>query len=191
MIYNFEERLNFSQGERGQRDVEILKHAIRNCVDVIKTDVEQDKKGIDYIATLEGGAKIGIDVKARDKGVSKYWKDGEEDLLLEIWSVYPDGKNFGKLGWTLSDKTNVDFILYTFDEADSSKYFLLPYQLLRMAFLKNGRKWLKEYGAKLAHSECWSTQVMFIPARIVLDAIKSEMHGDVNIIKGNTASYIL
>ena len=83
LIYNFEERLNFSQGERGQRDVEILKHAIRNCVDVIKTDVEQDKKGIDYIATLEGGAKIGIDVKARDKGVSKYWKDGEEDLLLE------------------------------------------------------------------------------------------------------------
>ena len=181
MIYDFDERLRFSQGERGIRDVEILKHAIRDCVAVRKTDIETDKKGIDYIATLKGGAEIGIDVKVRDKGISKYWKDGKEDLLLEIWSVFPDGNHRGKWGWTLSDETNVDFILYTFDEADSDKYFLLPYQLLRMAFFHNGKKWIEEYGTKFAHSSSWSTQITFVPASVVLEAINAEMQGTMKV----------
>ncbi len=100
MIWSFEERLAFSKGERGKRDAEILMNAIPNCIDVRETDEATDRKGIDYIATLEGGAEIGIDVKARGKGVSKYWKDGKEDLLLEVWSVCPDGKNEGKIGWS-------------------------------------------------------------------------------------------
>ena len=177
MIWSFDERLAFSKGERGERDAEIIRNAIRNCVNVRKTDDETDRKGIDYIATLNGGAEIGIDVKARGKGVSKYWKDGKEDLLLEVWSVYPDGNNKGKIGWTLSDKTNVDFILYTFDEEDSNKYYLLPYQLLRMAFKHNGRAWMNKYGAKYAYSEFWRTQNIFVPVSVVMDAIKAEMEG--------------
>ena len=164
-----------SQGQRGERDAEILKCAIPNCVAVRKTDENLDRKGIDYIATLQGGAEIGVDVKARDKGISKYWKNGKEDLVLETWSVYPDEHNKGKVGWTLSDKTNVDLILYTFDKEDSSNYYLLPYQLLRMAFLRNGSKWLKDYGAKYSHSKSWNTQVVFVPASVVIEAIKAEM----------------
>ena len=176
-MYDFAERLKFSQGKRGERDAELLKRVINDCIDVRKTDIETDKKGIDYIATLKGGAEIGIDVKARDKGISSYWEDGKEDLLLEIWSVCPDEKNEGKLGWTLSDKTNVDFILYTFDEADSKNYYLLPYQLLRMAFLHNGRQWKSEYGTKFASSGSWKTQFMCVPANVVIEAINTEMQG--------------
>ena len=175
MNYDFNERLKFSKGERGEKDVKFLKQAIKNCISVRETDVETDKKGVDYIATLKGGAEIGIDVKARDKGVSKYWKDGQEDLVLEVWSVYPDERNEGKFGWTLSDKTNVDFILYTFDETDSEKCYLLPYQLLRMAFLRNGYEWMKKYGTKLSNSGTWSTQVVFVPATEVLKALEYEM----------------
>ena len=170
MNYDFAERLEFSQGQRGKRDAEILKKAIRDCVNVRKTDTETDKRGIDYIATLKGGAEIGIDVKARDKGISKYWKNGKEDLVLEVWSVYPDEQN-----WTLSDRTNVDLILYTFDEADSKNYYLLPYQLLRMAFWNNGKKWVGKYGVRYSHSGSWSTQVVFVPAVEVIEAIKAEM----------------
>ncbi len=181
MNYDFNERLRFSQGERGNRDAEILKHAIPNCIKVRKTDVETDRKGVDYIATLKGGAEIGVDIKARDKGISKYWKNGKEDLVLEVWSICPDEKNEGKLGWTLSDKTNVDFILYTFDAADTNNYYLLPYQLLRMAFLSNKDKWLKEYSTKYSNTEhcgkSWRTQVVYIPVNVLLDAIKSEMYG--------------
>ena len=84
MTWSFEERLAFSNGERGKRDAEILKHAIQNCIDVRKTDEATDRKGVDYIATLSGGAEIGIDVKARGKGYSRYWKNGQEDLMLEV-----------------------------------------------------------------------------------------------------------
>lgn len=179
MTWNFEERLAFSNSERGKRDAEILRNVIPNCIDVKKTDEEIDRKGVDYIATLSGGAEIGIDVKARDKGVSKYWRNGKEDLVLEVWSVYPDKKNGGKIGWTLSDKTNVDFILYTFDEEDTNKYYLLPYQLLRMAFKHNGRAWLEEYGTKYAYSKTWKTQNIFVPAHVVMEAIKAEMQGQI------------
>ena len=178
MRHDFKERLKFSQGNRGERDAEILKSAIQNCVEVRKTDEDTDKKGVDYIARLHGGAEIGIDVKARDKGASKFWNNGEEELALEIWSVYPDGRNDGKLGWTLSDETNVDMILYTFDDADSKKYYLLPYQLLRMAFQKNGREWVKRYGYKKQESEQWTSEAVFVPAREVLRAITCEMYGN-------------
>ena len=179
MTYDFDERLNFSQGKRGERDAEILKHAIQGCVSVQKTDIETDKKGVDYIATLEGGAEITVDVKARDKGVSKYWRDGKEDLVLELWSVYPDEDNEGKIGWTLSDKTNVDFILYTFDETDSNKYYLLPFQPLRMAFVKNKREWLKKYKTSFTHSGNWSSQAIFVPVTEIYRAIAETMQGKI------------
>ena len=179
MNYDFSERLRFSQGKRGCRDAEILKNAIQNCIDVRKTDIETDKKGVDYIATLQGGAEIGIDVKARDKGTSRYWRNGQEELTLEVWSVCPEGENKGKLGWTLSDETNVDYILYTFDEADSKNYYLLPYQSLRMAFLSNGRKWMEKYGIKKSTSGSWSSQEIFVPASEVMDAVKAQMQGTV------------
>lgn len=184
MTWSFEERLAFSNGERGKRDAEILRNAIPNCVDVRKTDDETDRKGIDYIATLSGEAEIGIDVKARGKGYSRYWRNGHEDLMLEVWSVYPDENNEGKIGWTLSDKTNVDMILFTFDEEDSENYYLLPYQLLRMAFQKHGREWVKRYGLQEATSstkkqpnKIWRSQAVFVPVNEVLRAITQEMQG--------------
>lgn len=183
MTWDFDERLAFSQGKRGERDAEILKRAIPNCIDVTKTDEATDKKGVDYIATLEGGAGIGIDVKTRGKGCSKYWRNGQEDLLLEIWSVCPDENNKGKIGWTLSDKTNVDLILFTFDETDSKNFYLLPYQLLRMAFLSNGQKWINKYGRKQSTSiakrlnKVWHSQAVFVPADEVINAMTQEMQG--------------
>ena len=175
MTYDFDERLAFSNGERGKRDAEILRNAIPNCVDVRKTDDETDRKGIDYIAILSGGAEIGIDVKTREKGASKFWNYGEAELALEIWSVCPNNSVAGIKGWTLSDKTNVDFILYTFDASDWDKSYLLPYQLLRMAFLHNGRDWVKKYPRKRQTSNSWQSEAVFIPASVVINAIKAEM----------------
>ena len=185
MIHKFKERLAFSLGERGKRDMEILKRAIPNCVDIIKTDEKTDREGIDYIVTLKGGAKINVDLKARDKGISKYWKNGKEDLVLEIWSVCKTEKNEGKIGWTLSDKTNVDLILYTFDEADSKNYYLFPYQLLRMAFERNKEAWIKKYGRKYAYNTSWSTENVFVPATEIMDAIRAEMQGEIKGVEEN------
>ena len=83
MIYDFKERLAFSQGRRIKSDIELLQKLIPSCVSVVKTDANLDKQGIDYVAKLKNGAEIGIDVKTRDQGASRYWKKCEPDLALE------------------------------------------------------------------------------------------------------------
>ena len=90
MTYDFQERLEFSQGSKILTDKEIIRNAIPDCERVIKTNEDDDRKGIDYIAELSGGALLGIDVKTREKGASRWWKFNEPELGLEIWSVYPD-----------------------------------------------------------------------------------------------------
>lgn len=173
MDNDFTAKLEFSLGAREQFDIRLLKRVISKCIQVEKTDVETDKTGVDYIATLEGGAKIRIDAKAREKGASKYWKHGEVELALEIWSKCPNSCTNGKIGWTLSVKSDVDLILYTFDIADSDKYYLLPFQPLRMAFQKHGRNWVKEYGQKFQSSNGgeWKSSAVFVPAKTVIEAI--------------------
>lgn len=158
-------------GERQRVDLQIIKNAINQCVDVRKTDVAVDKTGVDYIATLENGATIGIDAKARERGASRYWKTGEAELALEIWSVVSKDTAKRKIGWTLSSSTNVDMILYTFDPSDWTKFYLLPFQHLRMAFYRNGREWLKRYGSKKQTSDGWQSEALFVPASVVLSAI--------------------
>ena len=177
MTYDFDERLAFSQGKRMKSDIELLKRIIPYCTEVVKADTNTDKQGIDYIAYLAGGAEIGIDAKTREKGASKFWHYGEAELALELWSIYPNGNKEGVKGWTLSDKTNVDLILYTFDSTDWDKFYLLPYQLLRMAFIRKGREWLSSYARKKQTSNNWQSEAIFIPASIVIEAVKAEMQG--------------
>ncbi len=175
MTYDFNERLEFSQGNKIYSDMQIIKNAIPDCEKVIKTDYDDDRKGIDYIAELSGGARVGIDVKTREKGASRWWKHNEPELALEIWSVYPDGNNAGKKGWTLSNSSNVDLILYTFDKSDSEKFYLLPFQHLRKAFIRNGQDWVRKYDRKKQSSESWQSEALFVPASAVLDAITQAM----------------
>lgn len=171
MIHDFGERLAFSQSEAHVKAVtEFLKREIPGCVDAVKTDITTDKKGIDYIVKLKGGAEIGVDEKMRDKGASKYWYYDEAELALETWSVYRS-----VLGWTFSTKTNVDYILYTFDPSDWDKAYLFPYQLLRMALHHNGEDWAEKFSIKLQTSNGWQSQAMFVPASVVVDAVAAEM----------------
>lgn len=131
-----------------------------------------DKSGVDYIATLKNGAQILIDAKTRMKGCSKYWK-GEPELALEMWSV----KEQRKIGWTLKEDTQCDYILYTFPKEDSDRYYFIPFQLLRIAFLKNGRNWYSTYGSKLQLNHSYHSEAIFVPASVVLQAVQAEMTG--------------
>lgn len=162
-----------------ETDERLIKRLIPNCIGVQKTDIDTDKSGIDYTARLSGGAEIGIDVKTRDKGASKYWKHGEAELALEIWSVCPVGGRYGKIGWTLSESSNVDMILYKFDVTDSLKVYIFPFQFLRMAFMRNGKEWVKRYSRKRQNSGSWSSEAVFVPASEVKKAIMSEMEAEI------------
>ena len=81
MTHDFEQKLSFTLGEKERIDIEMLKNAINGCENVIKTDADIDKTGIDYIATLRNGATINIDAKSREKGASKYWRYGEPVII--------------------------------------------------------------------------------------------------------------
>ena len=175
MIHSFAERLEFSLGENKKHDESIIREIIPNCIRVEKTCSNEDKGGIDYVAYLSEGGKVNIDVKTRDKGASKYWRQGEPELALEIWSVCPSSGQEGKRGWTLSTSTQVDYILYKFHEQDSSKVYMLPYQQLRMSFIKNRREWTARYGLKRQDSGKWQSEAVFVPASKVLKAILCEM----------------
>lgn len=177
MIYDFNTELKSSLGSRQQFDIDLLKKVIPNCISVEKTDAETDKKGIDYIAHLSGGATINIDAKARRKGAVAA---GEEPpLALEVWSVCPSGVNKGKVGWTLQTEANVDMILYTFDKDDCDSFYLIPFQHLRMAFRRNYRKWKSEYGLRRQNNYRYMSEAMFVPASVVINAVRDCMEGKV------------
>lgn len=175
MICSFTEDLEFSQGGRMQTDMDILRQSVRKCVSVEKTGAEEDKKGVDYIVTLEGGARIRVDAKRRRKGASKTWRRREEpELAIETWSVItPDGRR--KKGWTYNTEKECDLILYVFDPEDTDKYYLIPFPLLRQAAINNLIEWDCRYKQRTQRSLGWKSKCMMVPATIVIEAVKSEM----------------
>lgn len=185
-ICDFDRDLEFSRGEREKMDIDILRKYFDGCASVIKTDKATDRKGIDYIVTLKNSAQILVDGKTRRCGVEKktgIWRgptaesieQNTVEVALEIWSVCETKK----LGWTLSDKTNVDYILYTF--GSFQKCYFVPFQLLRKAFFKKGRDWYNTWRHSTQKSVDkkkrieWHSKAMFVPVNVVLDAVKREM----------------
>lgn len=163
----WQDKLNYSQA-KVDSDMAIIKNYFPRCVDVQKSSLEEDKNGVDYIATLTGGAKIFIDAKTRERGASRYWKHGEPELALEWYSVVETKK----IGWTLSGSAPVHYILYTFNPADTDKFYMLPFQMLRKVFLEKSIEWRALYGEKTQVSDSWHSSAIFVPASVVLSAIQ-------------------
>lgn len=168
----WQEKFKYSQSKIDS-DMQIIKDFFPACVSVEKTSVDTDKQGVDYIATLSGGAKIFIDAKTREKGASRYWKYGEPEIALELRSVVETNK----IGWALSGASKAHYILYTFDPTDSEKFYMFPFQLLRKAFYENGRQWIHEYGKKTQTSDGWHSSAVFVPANTVLQAVSKAFVG--------------
>lgn len=179
-IFDFEKKLAYSQGFRLGNDLETLHSLIDGCIDVVKTNIEIDKTGIDYIAALRGGAQIRIDSKTREAGCSQYWQNGEPEFAPEIWSVMPGGKykiarESAKTGWTLNESKATDYIFCTFDPVDTDRVYFLPFQLYRMAFRRNLAIWREYHKVSIQDSGSWQSMCIFVPAGVVLNAIYIEM----------------
>lgn len=175
--YSFAEMLEYSRGVREQTDALTIQSMIDGCTQVVKTGVHDDRAGVDYVATLRKGATVLIDAKTRTPGCSRYWRQGPE-LALERWSVMPNGKygaTQGKVGWTLCESKNVDYILFTFDSADSNEVFLYPYQLLRMTFRRMLPHWWQTFKVDIQDSVTWQSQCVFVPESVVWDALRDSM----------------
>jgi hypothetical protein len=186
--YQFSERLAWSRSARQASDIETLYAMFDGCIHVEKTDERLDRMGVDYVVTLRDGATILIDAKAREKGCSHHWYQRMPEVALETWSVKPDpmGRYQSKVGWTLCEKKQTDFILFTFDPSDCSEAFLVSYQLLRIALQRHLEIW-RSCGFRVTtqRSERWESECIFVPwntqfgAPGVEDAINAIQRGKI------------
>ena len=169
--YYFAERLAFSKDTRLETDTATIQAMLPGSESVTVASEAQDRVGIDYIATLRGGAKVNIDLKCREAGCSRFWRNGPE-FALEDWSVLPENGSPGKAGWTLDESKETDLVLFAFDPSDSPDCFLVSFQLLRVAFKQNHASWLRTYFDANQQSDSWRSHCVFVPAAVVLDAIQ-------------------
>jgi len=175
--YSFNEELDLSK-QRQYLDILAIRSMINGCTEVKPTDKEMDEKGADYIAKIGNGSPIYIDAKTRLKGCSKYWTNNTPELAIERWSVMPDSDNVGKVGWTLDEAKITEIILYTFDEADCPRSYMLPAIFLRMAAIRNIDNWYKRYKVDRQSSSNhnkWKSEAVFVPVDVVLKAIRNTL----------------
>lgn len=170
---DWKQKLEYSLAAAAEFDCRLLKEHIPGCVSVRKTDVETDKTGIDYVATLHGGAEVYIDAKTREQGCSRFWKNGIPELAVEIWS----NRERKTQGWAWSGKSNVDYILYTFARSDCDRYWFIPFQLMRKALYENAQVWFRKYPYKTQRSNTWTSGALFIPAPELVAAVTACMEG--------------
>jgi len=172
--YGFAERLAFSKSITSITPTEIVMDMLPGCVSISGTDLALDKRGVDYVATLRRGAEVLVDMKARKMGCSRFWRSGPE-LALETWSVVPGVRQAGKVGWTLDEGKITDYTLHVFDPSDTTLAYLLPFQLLRVAFRLRFRDWYSAYKHATQNSGRWQSECIFVPADVVLSEVEGVM----------------
>jgi hypothetical protein len=175
-VYDMGNTLAFSRGVRENTDLDTIKQMLPGCVSVEKAEVNLDKQGVDYIATLRRGRQIYIDAKARTPGCSRFWTQGPE-VALETWSVKPERDTVGKVGWTLDESKQTELVLFTFDKKDHPSCYLVSFQLLRCAFHRNYHDWRSAFQVDTQKSNWngsrWKSECVFVPIRTVYDAIQA------------------
>ena len=158
----------------GEREKRIIREWFPRAINVVKTGSGIDRAGVDYICELDRGAVVCIDAKTRVPGCSKYWTEGPE-LAVETSSVVE--KKIA--GWTLSSSTQCDYVLYTFSPEDCGMSFLIPFQALRRALFTHYKEWMDKYKPKrqrsCGHGGEWTSECLFIPASVVMNAIHEQM----------------
>lgn len=170
--FSFAERLAFSKAQRHETTESTIAAMLDGCADVRSSTRDEERLGVDYVATLRGGALVLIDEKRREQGCSAHWKDGQPELALEIWSVVPEKGNKGVAGWTLSESKTTDMVLFTFDDEDCDTFYLLPFQHLRMAFRRNFTEWRDLFRVADQRTDGrYQSRCIFVPVDLVRDAI--------------------
>jgi hypothetical protein len=187
---DFAKHLAWSEGALLRTTSETIQSLLgtESCVAVnYVTDRCDQRAGIDYRAVLRGGAPVDIDHKARRPGASRFWGGSEPQFALEHWSLVPGTSPSaprGATGWTLDESKRTDYILFTYDPADTDRVFLVPFQLLRIAFRRNFACWSdgrfkvgRESTVDRQRGTRWESECVFVPASVAFDAITRVMRG--------------
>ena len=149
-----------------------IRSMIPGCDRVESSSFGQDKSGCDFWA-YSGVQKVGIDVKWRSPGASRFWIKCEPEICIEKWSVIPcQAHPNGKLGWAYNDASLCDYYLFCF--ADVPLHYLMPALLVRKAaqaeYHKWGREWTQDSGD-------WQSRSVFVSISRLTVAINRQMVG--------------
>jgi hypothetical protein len=184
-LYDFDDCLSASKTDLAKAtDIATIKAQLSGCIDVRPALNEDDKAGIDYIATIEGGREVFIDLKTRTPGCSRFWrsknKSGEPipELAIETWSVCPNSRQpNGQVGWTFDRLKKTDLILYRFSQEDFGRAFMLPFHTLRMAAESKLEDWMAACKVDRQQNHSYLSESIFVRADWVLDAMRMAMCG--------------
>lgn len=120
-------------------------------------DLELQAKGVDHIVTLSSGKILFIEEKIRTTS----W----QDVLLETVSVDATGAP----GWIVKEGMLTDYLLYIFT---GTRAYLYPWELLKIAWARNGEAWLKRYGTVKAVNKSYTTLSVPVPLTVLSKAIQ-------------------
>lgn len=133
------------------------------AVKVERANRDDDRRGIDYWATLQSGRVVGVDVKCRDKD---WIKKGCDDVALEIWSVVE--KKI--VGWTRDTQKQTDYILFLWK--DTGRCMLVDFPILCSIFMQRWETWHKAYQTAFQRTENspssqWHSECVFVPRKVI------------------------
>lgn len=171
VVHDFRERLEFSARLSDEADwIDFYRGPWPDMEACVRLDGDSkwQRSGVDRVIFLPNGKQIYIDEKKREKDYG--------DFLLEIWSVWLGPKNSrNKIGWTLDEKKQCDYVAYAVLPA--AKCHLLPNELLRIACRRRLREWKKMPDAypKDAPNRGYMTRNCAVPWNVLYSALRQEM----------------
>lgn len=177
VIHDFQEQLEYSATLSDENSwIEFYRRLWPDMLAAIRIDANSQfqKWGIDREILLPNGKRFSIDEKKRKKDYG--------DLLLEEWSVCDfdfDKKQVirgKKIGWALDHNKRCDFVAYSI--AESSKCYLLPFELTRQTCLHNIERWRKNpaWYPKTANNKGYTTVNAAIPFNEFKMCLWQQMH---------------
>jgi len=135
----------------------------------VRGNCQAQHLGIDRIVTLGSGQCLRIDEKVRERD----WPD----FVLERWSS--NRRPNPTAGW-IQKPLQCDYIAYAF--VPSRTCYLLPFQQLRRAWIRNGRAWIdlayrERNGFRVveAQNRGYVTESIAVPKQVLLDAMLDAM----------------
>jgi hypothetical protein len=166
--YGFDQQLIASKGVLQSCDVaEILRTVLPGCLSAHEADKESDKSGVDWIACMASGRKVGVDVKHRTKDCMAY---GNDDLALETWSVVDK-----KVGWTRDERKTCEWVLWVW--ADTGRFCLMPFLPLCAVFREKWQDWRIIYQPETQKTlatksrQGWKSECVFVPRNVVIEEV--------------------
>jgi len=142
VVHDFAERLEHSLSLSDEADwVEFYRRIWPDMLLCARIDADSrlQRLGVDRMI-MRGGHEVPIyvDEKKRDKDFG--------DVLLEEWSVfYGDGHPRNVVGWALDSNKVCNYVAYAVLPA--RRCYLLPFEVLRLAFKANAEDWKRRRGA--------------------------------------------